>query len=288
MTMRFSRRDLPPQAPLVDAHVHLRSQEGLSDLASAGIAAARDAGTPENALPDQPRPRRGPGGPILVWSGWALYRPGGYGSRIGLPARGAGAIQEQIRRLKTAGAGIIKVIASGIVSLKHPGTITEGGYAADELALIVQEASGQGLGVMAHANGENAIIACAQAGVRSVEHGFFMTRRAADLLAERGTFWVPTVGALERAAQGEGVSPKAKDFVSRLVQEQVAMIGYARSVGVPLAVGTDCVLPDRNYAVAYDAELDYFVQAGLSGSEVGKLACEGGAKLLGFDRPLCP
>ena len=32
-----------------------------------------------------------------------------------------------------------------------------------------------GLGVMAHANGEHAIMDAAEAGVRSIEHGFFMS-----------------------------------------------------------------------------------------------------------------
>ena len=280
--MPFSRKDLPPQAPLVDAHVHLRDRKGINDLASAGIAAARDAGTRENAGQDQLRRQRGPGDPILVRSGWALYRPGGYGSRIGLPVSGADAVKEEIRRLKAAGADIIKVIASGIVSLKHPGVITAGGFTGNELTLIVGEAAEQGLGVMAHANGEDAILACVHAGVRSLEHGFFMTRQAADVMADRGTFWVPTVGALARAAQAEGVSQEAKDFVSHRVKEQVAMIGYARSIGVPLAVGTDCVLPDQNYAAAYDAELEYYAQAELSGDAVRDIACQGGAKLLGL------
>lgn len=282
--MRFSLKDLPPHTPLVDAHLHLIDAKGINDLISAGIVAARDAGANKNFAQDQRRPQKGRGAPIIIWSGWALYKPGGYGSRIGIPVSGVNAIKREIRRLKAAGADIIKVIASGIVSLKQPGTITAGGYTDYELKLIVQEASDLGLPVMAHANGEQAILSCALAGVRSIEHGFFMTRRAADIMANRGTYWIPTVGALVRAGQANGVSQEARDFVLHLVKEHMEMIAYARSIGVPLAVGTDCVLPSPDYAAVYEAELGYFMQAGLSSDEIREIAGENGIKLLGLDR----
>ena len=58
------------------------------------------------------------------------------------------------------------------------------------------------------------------------------------------------------------------------------MIRQARDIGVSLAVGTDCVLPDADYRAAYDAELRYFEQTGLSRDAVMAIACEGGARLL--------
>jgi len=144
---------------------------------------------------------------------------------------------------------------------------------------VVTEAAAEGLGVMAHANGEMAIMASASAGVRSIEHGFFMTERALDLMAEKELFWVPTIGALRRAAGPSAASDTAQ-FVEQLIRSQLSMLRYAHSVGVPLAIGTDCVLPDPAYRAAYDAEVAFYEQAGIPRDQVMSIACEGGARLL--------
>ena len=266
---------------LVDAHVHLKEASGLDCAASAGIAALRDAGFRQNA--DQgiiPLPRRDKG-PAVVSSGWALYRTGGYGSAFGVAVSTPEQMRAEILRLKMAGADIIKLMASGMVSFKNPGKVTAGGFSNEELARVVTEAAAEGLGVMAHANGETAIMASASAGVRSIEHGFFMTERALDLMVEKEIFWVPTIGALRRAARQSAASDTAQ-FVEQLIRSQLSMLRYAHSIGVPLAIGTDCVLPDPAYRAAYDAEVAFYEQAGIPRDQVMSIACEGGARLLGL------
>jgi predicted amidohydrolase YtcJ len=265
---------------LVDAHVHLKEASGLDCAASAGISALRDAGFRRNV--DRgiiASPKRGDGATV-VSSGWALYSTGGYGSAFGVEVSTSDQIPAEILRLKLAGAGIIKAIASGMVSLKHPGRITAGGFSDEELARIVTEAAAAGLRVMAHANGEQAIIAAASAGVRSIEHGFFMTERALDLMTAKEIFWVPTLVALRRAA-GSSASPDTTRFVEQLIQSQLSMLRYAHAIGVPLAIGTDCVLPDPAYGAAYDAEIALYERAGIPRDQVMKIACAGGARLLG-------
>jgi imidazolonepropionase-like amidohydrolase len=91
-------------------------------------------------------------------------------------------------------------MASGMVSLKRPGKITYGGFDAAELAFIVEVAEGHGLPVMAHANGEEAIMGAAKGGVRSVEHGYFMTPAALELMEKNGVHWVPTYRGDRRGA----------------------------------------------------------------------------------------
>ena len=190
-------------------------------------------------------------------------------------------MRAEILRLKMAGADIIKLMASGMVSFKNPGKVTAGGFSNEELARVVTEAAAEGLGVMAHANGETAIMASASAGVRSIEHGFFMTERALDLMVEKEIFWVPTIGALRRAARQSAASDTAQ-FVEQLIRSQLSMLRYAHSIGVPLAIGTDCVLPDPAYRAAYDAEVAFYEQAGIPRDQVMSIACEGGARLLGL------
>jgi len=277
------RRDNEYKGGFVDAHVHIRDWAALEAVRAAGITAVRDAGMRHNAEQGLPLHRLLVNGPLVVSSGWALYKRGGYGAYFGVPAGTREEILSEILKLKDAGADIIKVVASGMVSLKNLGTITPGGFSQDELSFIVEEAQRSGLVVMAHANGEQAIMDVARANVRSVEHGFFMTTRALEVMAERGTFWVPTMRALARAADAGPASDEVKTYITGLIGSHREMIRHAHDIGVSLAVGTDCVLPDADYRAAYDAELRSFEQAGLSRDAVMTIACEGGARLLGLD-----
>jgi imidazolonepropionase-like amidohydrolase len=251
-------------------------------VAAAGIMAVRDAGLRRNAEQNTAGRREKKDRPLVISSRWAIYKKGGYGSLIGIPVETRNEMRNEILKLKRAGADIIKVMASGIVSFKDPGTVTQGGFSRDELLFIADEARGIGLGVMAHANGEPAIIASTEAGVRSVEHGYFMTERALERMAEKGVFWVPTIGALARAADSGGITNDALQYVESVIMAHLEMVRFAHQNGVPLAVGTDCVVPDSRYSKAYGAELEYFTKAGIPRDEVIAIAREGGASLLGI------
>ena len=186
--MQSKKRDNECKGGFVDAHVHIRDWAALETVRDAGIAAVRDAGLKRNVERGLPAHRSPANGPRVVSSGWALYKPGGYGAFFGVPASTQEETRSAIRELKDAGADIIKVMASGMVSLEKPGTITPGGFPYVELAFIVEEARKCGLEVIAHANGEQAIMAASPAGVRSIEHGFFMSMRAVETMARQGTF----------------------------------------------------------------------------------------------------
>jgi hypothetical protein len=269
-------------AGFVDAHVHLKDRHCLDTIVDSGIVAVRDAGTKKCERPVIDNIVERPVVPVVVSAGWALYKKGGYGASFGNPVETRDEIQSEILKLRQCGAGIIKVMASGMVSLKEPGKVTAGGFNREELLFIVDAAANCGLGVMAHANGEHAVIDAAEAGVRSIEHGFFMSRRALEVMEKKSTFWVPTVGALKRAAVSGPISKETGDFVDDLIRSHLEMILYAHGISVPLAVGTDCVLPDPEYRKKYDAELSYFEHAGIPRQDVVTIACEGGATLLGI------
>ncbi len=264
----------------VDSHVHVRGPEGLAQVAAARVVAVRDAGLRENAEEGYASRTASSAGPRVVSALWALYKKGCYGSPFGVAVESRTEMTAEILKLARVGAGIIKIMASGIVSLREPGKITSGGFTGEEMQHIIGEAARFGLEVMAHANGEQAIMAAAQAGVRSIEHGFFMTRRSLDAMAKAGTFWIPTVGALVRAGDAGAVSATAREYIGGSIRSHLEMIASAQARGVPLAAGTDCVLPDPNYESAFRAELAYFEQAGLPRDLVMKIATENGKQLL--------
>ncbi len=265
----------------VDAHVHLSHPDALRDLAAAGIVAARDAGSKRGAGLVC-RPSADGTTPIIVSAGRALARRGGYGAFLGVALETRGEIAAEIRKLRSEGADIIKIIASGLVSIEHPGTVTAGGFGPDDIRFVVETAGRLGMTVMAHANGEVAIQHAAAAGVRSIEHGFFMTEKALEMLAERNVFWVPTVGALRRAAERAEMRAGIPAFIEDEVERHLEMLGKAFRAGVPLAVGTDCVLPDRRYPGFYQDELAFLRKAGLPDDAVRRIATDGGRELLGI------
>jgi hypothetical protein len=87
-------------------------------------------------------------------SGWALDNLGGYGSQFGVPVKTRDDIAAEIQRLTHSGADMIRVVASGMVSLTVPGRITHGGFSKEEPGFIVAHAAAAGLAVMAHAIGD--------------------------------------------------------------------------------------------------------------------------------------
>ena len=267
----------------VDVHVHIRTIIGIDDIAPAGVVSVRDAGTSEGIALAIRRQRGAAGLPVVVTAGRALARKGGYGAHLGVSVETRTEIEQAIAELARDGAGIIKVIASGLVSLKHPGTVTAGGFGPDDLLFIVETARRNGLAVMAHANGGAAIGNAAEAGVASVEHGFFMTDDALRIMERRGTWWVPTIGALRRAADQPEVPDDARAFVEQAIVQHLAMVRQAFERGIPLAIGTDAVLPDSRYRSCYESELAFFRRAGIPQDAVERIARDGGAKLLGIE-----
>jgi imidazolonepropionase-like amidohydrolase len=157
--------DIRRGAGFIDAHVHLKDIRCLDAIVDAGVAAVRDAGMKNNARSVIGISVERPAAPVVVSAGWALYKKGGYGSSFGNPVETRAEIQSEILKLTRYGAGIIKIMASGMVSLREHGKVTAGGFNKDELRFIVRAAANCGLGVMAHANGEHAIIDAAEAGV---------------------------------------------------------------------------------------------------------------------------
>jgi hypothetical protein len=269
------------EIPYVDAHVHIRAASARVDIAKASVGAVRDAGTREGFGLGLRSERNGER-PVIITAGRALVKTGGYGSNLGSPVEGRADIERAITGLAEAGAGVLKVVASGVVSLQRAGEVTPGGFDRGELRFIVETAGRHGLAVMAHANGAEVISDAAEAGVRSIEHGYFMTRDALAVMKANSVFWVPTVGALQRAAEFAGASDATRTIVAGTIDRHLEMVNAAFQLGVHLAIGTDCVLPDRRYGGCYQAELIYFRKAGIPNEEVERIAREGGRELLGL------
>ena len=64
-------------------------------------------------------------------------------------------------------------------------------FSEQELKAIVDEAAAKNVPVQAHAHGEEGAQAAVRAGVRSIEHGTYLSDEALGLMKQKGTFFVP-------------------------------------------------------------------------------------------------
>ena len=65
-------------------------------------------------------------------------------------------------------------------------------YSQEELRIIVVEAGTKNIPVMAHAHGAEGADAAVRAGVRSIEHGTYLTDETLQMMAKQGTYFDPT------------------------------------------------------------------------------------------------
>jgi imidazolonepropionase-like amidohydrolase len=292
---------------LIDAHVHVmldgrpdistavadsdyaasyRAAGNLRDALEAGVTTVRDLGSRGTlaldageavAAGDLPGPR-------VLACGRNVIMTGGHGNWFGREADGPSEVRKAAREQLKRGADVLKCMATG-------GVLTEGAVTGapemtpDELAAFTDAAAPTDTPTAAHAHGERGIKNAVAAGVSSVEHGTFIDRDAAEMMAERGTYWVPTASAL-RGIVDNGVEAgipadaveKAEDAAGRFVDAW----DHALGADVPIAMGTDAGTP-FNFFGDIPRELGYMVDYGLSPERALEAATVNAAALLGLD-----
>ncbi len=136
--------------------------------------------------------------------GTPLYFSGHYGGFLGEPFRDLEEFREKAACRKAEGADFLKLMASGIMDFSRFGVLTQESPQPKAIAQAVEAARQAGLAVMVHANGPEAVLAAAEAGADSVEHGAYLTEEALAAMARAGTVWVPTLSPV--AAQNSPVT----------------------------------------------------------------------------------
>jgi imidazolonepropionase-like amidohydrolase len=123
---------------------------------------------------------------------------------------------------------------------------------------------------------------CINAGVASVEHGYFISERSLAAMAGQGIAWVPTVVPVAAQLQGERRhSDESRRVIERTYQRQLEMVALADSLGVRLGIGTDAGAGGVPHGEGYGQEMELFRQAGLSPLRVLQAATAEGAEIIG-------
>jgi imidazolonepropionase-like amidohydrolase len=213
------------------------------------------------------------------------YRPGliDGGIKDGI-ANGPEEVRAAVRYQVKYGADVIKTCATGGV-LSEGDAVGATQYTYEEMKALVDEATKLGRRVAAHAHGTEGIKIAVRAGVTSIEHGSFLDEEGAKMMAERGTYLVPTLMA------GEGVEKLAKSGVLKgLIAEKAfaaaaAMrngIKIAKKYNVKIAFGTDSgVIPHGTNGHEFTLMVEW---GGLSPMESIMAGTINAATLLGWEK----
>lgn len=296
--------------PLIDCHVHLvmsgsvdadfRAQQlqaecaqlapvikrHLANLFGHGVLAVRDGGDRNGCVLRFMQSDEFTGSPVaVVPTGRAWHRKGRYGTLIGRYPEYGESLAEAYRRCSDETAQV-KLVNSGLNSLKIYGKVTEKQFSAQDIRELVSLAEGQGRKVMVHVNGADPVREALEAGCHSIEHGFFMGEDNLKRMAQRDTVWVPTVFTMKAYAQmledrgdKEGAVVARKNF-----HHQLEQMARARELGVVVALGTDSGSSGVLHGESMVEEMKLFRQAGYSLPEIIHCATGRGARLLGLEQ----
>lgn len=234
-------------------------------------------------------------GPRMENAGHAIGITGGHcdenGFRPGLiqlgpvdgVADGPEQIRAAVRNQVKAGADVIKMCATGGV-LSEGDAVGVTQYTYEEMKALVDEATKLGRKVAAHAHGTEGIKIAVRAGVSSIEHGSFLDEEGARMMAQRGTFLVPTMMA------GDAVERFAKNGVLKGLRAEKALAAGAAMRNatkiavanhVQIALGTDAgVIPHGTNAREFGLMVEW---GGLTPMAALNAGTMNAAKLLGWD-----
>jgi imidazolonepropionase-like amidohydrolase len=218
---------------------------------------------------------------------------GGWGDHLSFrdlnaPCDGPEAFRQGVREQVKRGADCIKINLCG-GSIRNPNAPYKQEMTDAEVVAAIDEAHRLEKRVAAHTSGGPSVNMAVAAGLDSVEHGHWIDEACADLMAERGSFYVPTLLVNERnyeIGRAElGGSDASWAWLDRAREDKWGSLARVRSAGVKIVMGTDAgfMLPHGSMTAR---ELELLVQGGLTPMEAIVAATSAAAELLDIDAGL--
>jgi len=276
----------------------LRSAENLKKTLAAGITTVRDVGSGDfvdvglrNAAAAGIIP-----GPRMLVAVHAIGSTGGhcdgqngfspnlFGHESG-PEDGvinnADEGRRAVRYNVKYGADVIKIcITGGVLSLTDEVDVPQ--LTQEEANAIVEEAHTLRKKTAAHAHGAEGAKRAIRAGIDSIEHGAFLDDEALDMMKAHGTFYVPTLMAVEGGkeilAKG-GYPPTVAAKMTAASESINQVVRKAIAKGVRIGMGTDAAV----YPHGRNTEEFHLLAAlGMSPLDALRAATSVDAELLGM------
>jgi imidazolonepropionase-like amidohydrolase len=279
---------------LVDAHAHFITPDAAERALESGVTTARILGDEYLqgvGVRDLVRGGVVPGPEMLVSAGHVRPRLGTafivsfpqFGRYYGRELRGAANVAEVVRAVLDRGPDVVKVGASERAGLASTDPRRQE-LTYDEIRAAVAEASRRGKFVAAHAHDAKGAHDAVRAGVRSIEHGTYVTDETLRLRKERGTYLVPTLAVMSPLGDPRGLSDDDIALAIRTHHMQSAiraMVRKAHAVGIPIAAATDGTYGgDETGAIRVQHDMEIMRECGLTAMEAIVAATRTGARVL--------
>ena len=272
----------PPEGLLAAARTR------LAPLMHLGIAAVRDAGDRDGvglALSRLYRSGERPLMPYLDSPGAAIHHKGRYGGFMADPVENHPSLRACVDARVQLGADRIKLIPTGIINFKQGRVTAEPQFTTEEVAELVAAARAHGKQTFAHASGDIGIDRAIDAGVDSIEHGFFLRDDQLAKLRDRGIAWVPTFAPVQAQVDHANIMGWDATVVShlrRILDQHAATLVKAHGLGVQIIAGSDAGSYGVPHGLGFLTELELMERAGLPAGAVIAAATGNSAKRLAF------
>ncbi|MCC7450628.1 MAG: amidohydrolase family protein [Anaerolineae bacterium] len=230
-------------------------------------------------------------GPRMRCSGKVISMTGGHGHFIAREADGPIEVRKAAREQIKAGADTVKLMATG--GAATPGQdVNASQLTVEELAAAAEAAHAMGRTAATHCHGTGGIKNSVLAGIDSIEHCTYLDEETADMMLQRGTAAVFTIGVANPDLTS--VPPAAEADAKRLQGILPAMlkrlnesIAIARAKGLFVGSGTDAggnPLSPHDFSMA--RELEMLVANGYSPMEALSIATCNNARVLRWEKDL--
>ena len=158
-------------------------------------------------------------------------------------------------------------------------------YTEAQLRVIVEAAAAKGIPVMCHAHGDEGARAAVRAGVRSIEHGTYLSDSTLALMKQRGTYFVPTYSTVVDLAEpgGDYDNPTLRIRGRAMLPYIRRAVQHAHQMGVKIVAGGDTQYGPAS-VVRISHEIARLVELGLTPLEAIQSATTVAAELLGIER----
>jgi len=274
----------------------LRTAKVLQETLAAGYTAVRDAAGLDTGF-KRAIDEGLISGPRLVLSLCIVSPIGGIGDRVSpsgfsccvpndplLPdgvVSSLADVRPVVRRIVRAGADVIKCATTGGASSRPGHGPRDGAFNLDEMQALTEEAHALDRRVMCHALGGRGLRIAVEAGVDSIEHGCYLNEEPEllDLMAERGTFFVPTFAVYKY--HRKSALPHVRERAHHLQEPHVDSLRRAFAAGVKIAAGTDA---GGHGHPSNAMEIECLVKAGLTPLQALRAATGWAAECLGLER----
>ena len=188
--------------------------------------------------------------------------------------------KKAVRQRYKNGADMIKITATGgVLSVAKSGDNPQ--FTVEEIKAICDTAKDYGMHVAAHAHGDKGMQRAVIGGVKTIEHGTYMSDSTMELMKKHNAYLVPTITAGKEVVE----KAKIKGFYPPIVVPKALAVGpqiqgtfgKAYKKGVKIAFGTDAgVFKHGNNG----KEFGYMVEAGMPAMEAIQSATITNAKIL--------